>query len=414
MTSTVVHPGVFASPIGMARIVLIDDESRLLATLARFLEMEGHTVVRGESFAAVSEHLQPGRFEMLVSDIVMPEFDGIQVLREVVDGRGCQEPVVLITGEPNVETASEAVRCGAFDYIQKPVTKDKLIEAVSRGLRHVKLLRERDQARHREVQLLRNLAALGESASVLSHEIKKPITSLRHALRAVGDQLGVEQRVLVEELTDNLSRIDTMLGQTLSFAKPLLLQRREVDLDELVARVLRESSAVAGADGMSVDRAIEPGLRVVVDPQLFGQVVDNLLRNAVEACTGHGHIDIVAKPTVGGVRIEIADDGPGVPTSLREEIFKPFRSSKEYGTGIGLALCRKVVESHGGSIDLAHRPGSGACFRIDLPADGEDRVRTGAGQGVHGVVDGVAEGGGKPRGRRPCDGESCSGTAPGE
>lgn len=121
----------------MARIVLIDDEARLLQTLARFLEQQGHEVVRGGSFHAVEEHLRPGRFEVLITDIVMPEFDGMKVLREVVEGRQCQEPVILITGEPNLQTASEAVRRGAFDYISKPVTKDKLLEAVSRGLRHV-------------------------------------------------------------------------------------------------------------------------------------------------------------------------------------------------------------------------------------------------------------------------------------
>ncbi len=101
----------------MARIVVIDDEQRLLQTLARFLEQQGHEVVTATEFAAVSEQLYPGRFEVLITDIVMPGFDGMQVLREVVETRGCQEPVILITGEPNLETAAEAVRRGAFDYI---------------------------------------------------------------------------------------------------------------------------------------------------------------------------------------------------------------------------------------------------------------------------------------------------------
>ena len=352
----------------MAKIVLIDDEARLLATLARFLELQGYEVVRGDRFAAVETHLRPGRFECLVTDIVMPEVDGMQVLREVVDNRKCLEPVILITGEPNLETASEAVRSGAFDYIQKPVTRDKLLEAVSRGLRHVKLLRERDQARQREVQLLRNLAAIGESSSVLSHEIRKPITSLRHALRAVGDRLGVDDHVLIEELTGNLQRIDSMLGQTLSFAKPLVLDRRDVAVADLIAPVVKECEKLPSFAGMSVDCRIDPDLRAFVDTRLFAEVVGNLLRNAAEACGANGHVELAAiQAGDGGVVLEIADDGPGVPAQSRDEIFKPFRSSKEYGTGIGLAFCRKVVESHGGSVALVDRPGIGACFRIELP-----------------------------------------------
>jgi signal transduction histidine kinase len=351
----------------MARIVLIDDEARLLQTLARFLEQQGHQVVRGSSFCDVEAQLQPGQFEVLVTDIVMPEFDGMKVLQEVVGERQCQEPVILITGEPNLQTASEAVRRGAFDYISKPVTKDKLLEVVSRGLRHVQLLRERDHARQMEVQVLKNLAALGESASVLSHEIRTPITSLRHALRAVGDKLGIEDRVLIEEFVGNLNRIERMLGQTLSFAKPLALQRQDVAVGELVQRVVQEVGHLPMFAGMSTEVEIEPGLRFRVDPQLFGEVLTNLLRNAAEACGGKGHVTLRAGRSGTAAWVEVGDDGPGVAANLREEIFKPFRSSKDYGTGIGLAFCRKVVESHGGTIGLVPRPGDGACFRVDLP-----------------------------------------------
>lgn len=340
----------------------------MLQTLSRFLEHQGHQVHRGTSFAEVSDQLRPGRFEVLISDIVMPDYDGMKVLREVVEVRECQEPVILITGEPNLETASEAVRRGAFDYISKPVTKDKLLEAVARGLRHVQLLRERDQARQMEVQLLKNLAMIGESASVLTHEIRTPITSLRHALRAVGEKLGIDDRVLLEEFLGNLNKIERMLGQTLSFAKPLQMQRQPVVLAELVDRCQRELAVLPVMAGMTVEVNAEPGIEVQVDAQWFGEVLTNLLRNAAEACQGRGHVEVLIARAAHGVVLEVGDDGPGVPGSRREEIWKPFRSSKEYGTGIGLAFCRKVVESHGGTIQLVDHPGAGARFRIELPA----------------------------------------------
>ncbi|MCA8976061.1 MAG: hybrid sensor histidine kinase/response regulator [Planctomycetes bacterium] len=351
----------------MSRIVLIDDEVRLQQTLARFLEQQGHHVVRGTSFADVENHLYPGRFEVLITDIVMPEVDGMKVLREVVEARGCLEPVILITGEPNLETAAEAVRRGAFDYISKPVTKDKLLEAVGRGLRHVQLLRERDSALKSEMDILRNLARIGESASVLSHEIRTPITSLRHALRAVGDKLGIEHRILVEEFLVNLGKIETMLGKTLSLVKPLELKRRPTDLERLVADCVRDVQALPSMVEFSVGVDMPDRLTADVDAQLLGDVLTNLLRNAGEASDGRCHVDVMLRCQGGQLAIEVTDDGPGVPDHHRDEIFRPFRSFKEYGTGIGLAFSRKVVESHGGTIRLVDKPGVGACFRIEIP-----------------------------------------------
>jgi len=351
----------------MARIVLIDDETRLLQTLTRFLEQQGHRVTSGSSFQAVEKQLHAGSFEVLITDIVMPEFDGMRVLREVVEVRGCQEPVILITGEPNLETASEAVRRGAFDYISKPVTKDKLLEAVMRGLRHVNLLRERDRSRHVEMQVLQNLARLGESASVLSHEIRTPITSLRHALRAVGEKLGVEDRVLLEEFATNLNRIERMLGQTLAFAKPMDLHCERTEVEPWLQETIRHTRRLPMVDTVSIETSVEAGLVATFDRQFLGEVVTNLLRNAAEACSGKGHVEVRAASVAARLQIDIADDGPGVPREKREEIFKPFHSSKDYGTGIGLAFCRKVVESHGGSITFVEQPSGGACFRVVLP-----------------------------------------------
>ncbi|MFK7742064.1 MAG: response regulator [Planctomycetota bacterium] len=412
----------------MPRVVLLDDEVRLLGTLARFLELRGFEVIRGTSFAAIQEHLQPGGFDVLVSDIFMPDFDGLQVLHEVATVRGCQEPVILITGQPDLETAAEAVRSGAFDYVRKPVTKDRLIEVVDRGIRYVQLLRERDSARQREMQLLKNLAEIGESASVLSHEIKTPISGLRHALSAVGSELGVEHGVLIDELVESLARIERLLGETLSFAKPIEPSVRMVTLQHVVDAALHECRSLDLFADMQVDVQVPAGLQVELDAQLFVDVFSNLLRNAAEACDGKGQISILAArcisqvpPSAAGdvlpvagsfdsqpvdsqsfdsqpgetraagasraacLRIDVCDDGPGVPANMRAGLFKPFQSSKAQGTGIGLAMTRKIVEAHGGQMELVDggdvaicegglpdagtSRATGCCFRIELPGD---------------------------------------------
>lgn len=352
----------------MARIILIDDEHNLRHTLSRLLVREGHEVVEGGSFAEVERHLRPGQFDLLICDILMPDFDGLQVLREVVERRGCREPVVLVTGQPSLESASEAVRRGAFDYFSKPVTKDKLLEGVARGLRHVELLRDRDRARQQEVDLLKNLAILGQETSLLTHEIRTPITSLRHALAAVAEKLGVEERVVVENLVRNIQRIEKLLTQTLSFARPLDLDLERVDL----AQLCRES--VAQLDGfpprgglvVEVDDAEGP-VEVEVDRDRVAEILVNLVRNACEACGGQGGVTLTVRSGSNTAVVDVSDTGPGVPPKMRGEIFRLFQSSKSGGTGIGLAFSRKIAESHGGSLDLVDGAGPGARFRLKLP-----------------------------------------------
>jgi signal transduction histidine kinase len=351
----------------MARIVLIDDEPRLLATFARFLQGAGHEVHAGEQFSTVEGILHREQFEVLIADILMPGTSGLEVLKEVIE-RGCQEPVVLITGEPNLATASEAVRLGAFDYVAKPVTKDKLLEVVARALRHVGLLRERDRARRTEMEVRRNLAVIGESAAVLTHEIKTPITNLNMALRAVADKLDLEHRVVIQELVDRLLRVEKLMQTTLSFSKPLDLKLVPTRVADLFGRLTKQFEGLPDHPRMAIElRTAEDLPSVPLDPERLEEVLVNLVQNAAEACGRHGRVVLSAERIEPqGIRIEVEDDGPGIPPERREEVFKLFHTSKEKGAGLGLAICRKVIEAHGGTIQLVDGRLPGACFRIEL------------------------------------------------
>ena len=229
---------------------------------------------------------------------------------------------------------------------------------------------ELKRAQKAETSMLRALAQVGESAAVLVHEIKNPITAVNVALRAVADQLGTEHKVVLEDLASRMQRLQELMRGTLSFAKPVQIKRAPVDarqyLDGCVSR-LRLHIVKAGAE-VRVETP-EEGVVLDIDHALFEEVLSNLVVNAIDAkepARGRAHVRISAAPAGDCVELCIDDDGPGIPEHKREDVFRPFVTTKSQGTGLGLAICRKIVEEHGGSIDLGASPLGGARFTIRL------------------------------------------------
>ncbi len=223
-----------------------------------------------------------------------------------------------------------------------------------------------------ETQMLRALATVGESAAVLAHEIKNPITAINFALRAVADQLGQDHRVILEDLSSRMMRLERMLRRTLSFVKPIDLRFAQLDIAEVVSasvRLLRPMIVKAGVDIRTT--RTEADVHLQGDRALLEEVIVNLLANAVEALEGRpspGIVDIrIDASPDGPLRVKIADNGPGVPQSVCHTLFQPYVTTKSRGTGLGLAFCKKVIDEHHGSIVVGVSETGGACFEITLP-----------------------------------------------
>lgn len=230
------------------------------------------------------------------------------------------------------------------------------------------------RAQRSETAMLRAFATIGESAALLAHEIKNPITAVHMALRAVADQLGEDNREILEDLVARMQRIERMMQRTLSLAKPIELKPATIGVAELCARALAQvRDDVERAGAQVVTKVDPPGVRFQVDPQLVEEVLVNLLSNAIEARAGAdappgpAHVRMEARRQAdGGLLLAVEDDGPGITSSAAGQIFKPFYSTKRKGNGLGLAICRKIVEEHGGTIGIVAR-NPGARFEIRLP-----------------------------------------------
>jgi PAS domain S-box-containing protein len=227
---------------------------------------------------------------------------------------------------------------------------------------------ELKSAQRAETAMLRALATIGESAAVLAHEIKNPITAVNVALRAVAERLGEDHRAVLEDLVARMKHLEQLMRRTLSFARPLELRRIECDARELLQATVARQRAQIAKTGSDVRVEVQGDLRFPADPNLLEEVVSNLLSNALEAQPRGARVVLSAAGSVkDGVSLAVEDDGPGIPPEARDAIFKPFVTSKSGGTGLGLAICRKIVEEHGGTIRVEAAQQGGARFVVHLP-----------------------------------------------
>ena len=234
------------------------------------------------------------------------------------------------------------------------------------------------RSRRRETSMLRALATLGESTAALVHEIKNPITAVNMALRAVADELGEDHKVVLDELVGRMKRLELQLRQSLGYVRPLELRLVPCDAAALFDDVQRFLRPMLSNAGVTVDADVEPGTPPFpADPRCMEEVLSNLVMNALEMSPG-GLVRLTAGAVEGGdsVWLRVEDDGPGIPNSVRERLFQPFVTTKEQGTGLGLPICRRILEEHDGSLEAEPDPCElgGAAFRITLPTRGPAAV----------------------------------------
>lgn len=226
---------------------------------------------------------------------------------------------------------------------------------------------------------LQKLAAMGEATAALSHAVRNIVQGLRGGTDAVELALHRERLDLAREgwaiLSRNLDRILALSLDMLAYSKDRELDLRSTDVGRLVTDAvdLLRTSAERSKVLLELDLSsnVPP---VALDPDALHQIVINLVRNAIDATPPRGRVVIrsVYDPETPSLVVEVLDQGPGVPPERQERIFEPFFSTKgQRGTGLGLAVARKLAERHGGSLYLEGDPGSGARFRLVLPADRE-------------------------------------------
>ena len=385
------------------KILVIEDEQRLRRNLQLLLESEGYTVS-----AAADGHegillLSQEPYDVVITDIMMEGINGFQVMEHVA-AHSPETQTIVITGYASTESATEALRKGAYDYIAKPFEIDMIIFSLERAFEKVRLQRalaqhtealeervaERTQAlvdtnqqlqqsllalHSAQDQLIQTekLSALGELIAGFAHEVTNPLTSVLgySELLTEFNDCSPDVCAMLEKIRQEAMRCHHIVQNLLGFARKKKLEKDYLDLKTLCLQTLDLLAYQLKVNNITTATSLEENLPwTMADRHQIQQVLVNILSNAYHAMTehqGHGHLTISTSHDRDWIYIKITDTGPGIPAEHLRRIFDPFYTTRAQGTGLGLSLSYGLIKEHGGDITATSPPGAGATFTIALP-----------------------------------------------
>ncbi|MDA8163754.1 MAG: HAMP domain-containing sensor histidine kinase [Desulfobacteraceae bacterium] len=231
-------------------------------------------------------------------------------------------------------------------------------------------LRQREEQRRRELRLTGNLAAMGRAISAIAHDMKTPLAAIGGFSQQIKRKLHPEDpaRRKLDLILQQTERLDALVKDMLSYARPLNLDTARADLNQLVRETLEVSKPTARKHEIIVCEETPAGkLTASFDRNRLQQALTNLVINAIEASPAGGQVTVRTDRRDNWAAVDVIDQGDGIPADKLEEIFKPFVTTKNGGTGLGLPIVKRIVDAHGGSLQLLQNRRGNTIFRISLP-----------------------------------------------
>ena len=379
-------------------ILIVDDDTALLQALPQALRLriKDITIDTSDSAQKAFSLIEQNDYDAIVSDIKMPGMDGLSLLARIKSLRP-ETPTLLITGHGEHNLAIQALRGGAYDFIQKPIDRDYFVAALLRAVQTHNLRRQvveqqqmleqytrslEQTVQERTRELIEANAAKDEFLSIASHELKTPLSSLkgmaqllRRRLERAGSSeasslASIERSIRRMELLVN-DLLDTSLITTGIFA----LRPARCDLVTLCQRLIEDFLAgTLQPPIVTLEKPDEP-IELDIDVERISQVILNLLANAQKYSPEGAPITLKLERGDDACSISVSDRGVGIPPEVLSHLFERFyrvpgiepQTGSQVGLGLGLYISHKIVESHGGAINVQSSPGSGSTFSITLP-----------------------------------------------
>lgn len=391
-----VRPTPLSDTRNLPKVLVADDEPDMLGFIRMQLEEEYRVIeaVDGEQAIALARQYLP---DALLCDMMMPGADGLAVCRQLRQSQATKTlPILLITARADEETKLAALEAGASDFLTKPFSVTELrvrLRNLVLGSQLQRQLARQNQVlestlgqlKETETQLVsaEKMAALGRLSAGLMHEVSNPLNFLKTCLHILKNRLAElpeKQRAtfaeVLTDIEDGLTRVQGIVGDLRTFAHPDPVQRDGVSVESLVGVALRFLRQELKDGVVRLDLNLAPEHAIFANRNQMVQVLLNLLQNAIYAVKKKQYppgvspaIRIDSGTRNGMDYLLIRDNGPGVRPEHLDKLFEPFFTTKEVGEGVGLGLsiCYRIVQQHGGRISVDSRYGEYCQFTIELP-----------------------------------------------
>lgn len=362
------------------RILIVDDDRLNVRILTGILKPEGYDLRAahsGEEALGVYEEFKP---DLVLLDVIMPGINGFETCRTLKARHGgLLAPVVFITAKSESDDVVEGLAAGGVDYLPKPF---KPREALARLRTHLQNRLLTEQQRQLVAQLSTANAAKNKLLGMVAHDLRNPLASIRGLADFLADgtvgPLSPDQLDLVKTIQETsqsmLSMVNELLDLSVIESGELKIHPEPCLIAALVKKSVYLNNINAAKKGSRIELTpLDPALCLDLDADKVRQVVDNLLSNAIKFSPPGSAVAVSAATGEAYFTLAVRDRGPGIPEDEHHKLFQDFGQTSvkptagEKSTGLGLAICKRIMEAHGGGITAENAPDGGAVFTITLP-----------------------------------------------
>jgi two-component system NtrC family sensor kinase len=409
------------------KVLLAEDSATMRALLVSQLREWEYDITQAVDGVQAWELFEHGDFQLVLTDWMMPEMDGLELIRRIraAYGHGYVY-IVLLTAKVEKDDLVQAMEAGADDFLVKPCDQEELRVRLREGERIIRLERrleeQNQQLREAQASLVQSekLASVGQLASGMAHEINNPIAfvtnnlavikrdvsdvmrllslyeSCREQMKQAGAAEALQEIQALEQESDlpwlkenlprlfesslkGLSRVREIVNNLREFAHLDEAEYDQMDVTTAIESTLEVLKSDIEAKKIRVQRNYGDSLKILCQPAKIKQLFYSVLLNAIQANPKGGSIAIGVEATETSARIDVTDEGCGMDDESIKKAFEPFYTTKPVGsgTGLGLAISYGIVRDHGGKISIDSQPGKGCTLHIELPTQPSKAVLMG-------------------------------------
>jgi two-component system sensor histidine kinase/response regulator len=361
-------------------ILIVDDLAENLSVLGNILRKEGYQIAianNGKQAVSIAVSRKP---DLVLLDIAMPEMDGLTACRLMKDNPASEHiPVIFLTARSDTQDILKGFESGAVDYITKPFKSAELLARVST---HIELKQSRDLILQQKSELSHLLTTKDKLFSIVSHDLRSPFAGLLTLTNILVENFDAYEKKDLEDslrlIRDTSDQLHTLIQNLLNWAK---LQTSSLEYKPLKLQMkaqVRISTDVLALNSakkkIQFDAKVTDDSFVTADPDMLRIILHNLLGNAIKFSNNGGIVEIGCEMENNQIITSVRDQGVGMTEAKLKDLFCPGKNistagtANETGSGLGLMLCKEMVEKMGGRIVVESTPGKGTTFSFTLPA----------------------------------------------